>query len=292
VTGLPFLLSLLSQWGGSRPTEKPDSPQRSRAPFHGGPGRASGSALWPVGLALGDVRIVVNKLDISLLQELDEVHSASVLVKALRVRFDQMLDWLDTAVYRQLYIDLDEAYVLRIEAQRVRALGVLGFPAQGIGRPRQQKTIFRFPPSWVQMTTRQKISGRMLLQKVHYTFHCDFSRSIDVSTDYRDYRYLREIANLYADRLRDCNDTLGRASADATKQRHFVLDRRESKPFVMNPRLNIMGEATAIGLDWLFNHLRIQRNMLPEKMHTHVTDNIELVLETLARISLALDGFG
>ena len=267
-------------------------PLRSDIPLRGPASASAVSSMWPAGLALGDVRIVVNKLDISLLQELDEVHSATVLVKMLRVRFDQMLDWLDTAVYRQLYIDLDEAYVLRIEAQRVRALGALVFPAQGIGRPRQQKTIFRFPPSWVQMTTRQKISGGVLIQKVHYTFHCDFSRSIDVSTDYRDYRYLREISNLYADRLQDLNDSLGRVIKDPAKQRDFVLDRRESKPFVVNPRLNIMGEATAIGLDWIMNHLRIQRNLLPEKIHIYVTDNIEFVLDALAHISVLLDRVG
>lgn len=168
------------------------------------------------------------------------------------------------------------------------------------GRKRQ-KLIFGIPPSRIHMITTQGLNppskalhsapsdaSYQLLPRVAFVFRSDFNNApIVISTDIRDYTYLKEIAQSCSNSISGAwpakaGAGAGAPAAPSSQQRKdaraFVPDASEREPFVFEPQVSVTGEATTIALGIVMNRLDLNREKLPEHLHRLLTDNLEAIL--------------
>jgi len=175
------------------------------------------------------------------------------------------------------------------------------------------KLVFGIPPSKITMLTTQSLSPPdravstkivenakrfyILLPKIKYVYNSGFVGPIYMSTDIRDYTYLKEIVqscrrSLHLQQQQKQQQQQQQQSSSSQQQpqsrqeklrkmdlkRQFVQDRDEPDAFVFNPQVNVMGEATTIALNIAMSRLDLNKERLPEKTHILLTDNLEEVL--------------
>ena len=168
------------------------------------------------------------------------------------------------------------------------------------------KQIFGFPSLSVEMDTVQELQrmdskGRHLLayiakNEVLYKFRTGFSRAIEVSTDIRDYTYLKNMAascdkSIDALRKRGEDSKLARKAPPPTP-REFkpdMSDPSDLDTFVFDPQLNVIGEATNMALGLLLSRLDIDKHKLPDTTHAMVADQLEAALAGLRKFSSSFD---
>jgi hypothetical protein len=168
-------------------------------------------------------------------------------------------------------------------------------------RHRARKVILTFPRSKIVMLTHQAFAldnstATVVLQpQVFYKFTSSFRDPIGVSTDRREYSKLREV--LESLKLEAVGEGKPLPAADVLDEeqrppprRQFEKDERDGTPgFVLEPQLDIMGEATTTVLDWFLSHLDIDKKKLPEKVHVSLADPLETVLASACKISSGVD---
>jgi hypothetical protein len=148
--------------------------------------------------------------------------------------------------------------------------------------------------------------------EVLYTFKVDWKGEfISVSTDLRDYKFLREIGNEYSGKMdemlawktkqqhhaaaafvgADNNNHGGFVEAPPAVQvtRVFLQNKKKHVvPFVMEPKLKILGDYTP-SVEWLTNLLETDKNLLPKYAHEILTDNFDKLLFALQQLFHSID---
>jgi len=151
-------------------------------------------------------------------------------------------------------------------------------------KPGNKKVILTFPRFKVVMLTQQALdAGPWLHTTVFYKFTSSFRDPIGVSTDRREYARLREVLETLWAEYSKAEWGLDQPLAD---RRLFEKDERGGTPaFVLEPQLDIMGEATSTVLDWFLGHLDIDKTKLPT-----LADPLESVLASVCQVSSRVDG--
>ena len=151
---------------------------------------------------------------------------------------------------------------------------------------RARKVILTFPRFKIVMLTQQGLNSGdkpVLQSSVFYKFTSSFRDPIGVSTDRREYSRLREV-------LDSLKLEQGKPADARFEIRQFEKDERDGTPgFVLEPQLDIMGEATSTVLDWFLSHLDIDKTKLPKHVHLALADPLESVLASVCQVSATVD---
>ena len=157
------------------------------------------------------------------------------------------------------------------------------------------------------MNTKQKLktgtgrgNGGNDFSTIHFTFKSNFDGKIDVSTDYRDYRLLRDVSNGFSSSFREAIVTLKNWTAykyGSSSSHNSVWGgkcTRQFKPIdgkniVLEPQLNIIGEWTNIAVDWVLSHLDMEKDDIPKFMHKVISNNAEIILYLMFKVSRRYD---
>jgi len=201
----------------------------------------------------------------------------------------------------------------RHQKGRKRIRGIFGLPPLKIRMETIQNLI-----SPDRSLVREKVVGAQkyfhLLPTMEYVFHSEFTGPLNTTTDIRDLTYLREIAQSCTRNLTghtgrfptvhgDMNGTgasmpgskdqgagnsgtdgaggaegSGSGSSTSEPRRIFKPNTNEREPFVFNPQVSVLGDATTIALNLAMSQLDLNKEKLPEKTHVALTDNLEAVL--------------
>ena len=160
---------------------------------------------------------------------------------------------------------------------------------------RGKKNIVSFPKSTIIMTTEQPFGNPAspapikffsLQPSIIYKFTSTFRDAISVSTDRREYDNLRKIIK----HLKLSEDDITSLKASHSIDLRTFQQSDDESSFVLEPQLNIMGEATTTVLDWFFDeNIQLKKNELPKQVHSLVTDSLENVLANLLVVTSAVN---
>ena len=280
--------------------------------------------------AVGDIVVKVEKFDVSIIHGLlsDEKSAAAAEISIQSLLTGLRIMKTAGKITRSLILQIKSGEICRFQqllnrhqltSHAMHPLNIdalsSGSSAYSDGDPGRRKSngskqktrkrvkqIFGFPSLSVEMDTVQELQrtdakGRHLQayitkNEVLYKFRTGFSRAIEVSTDIRDYTYLKNMA-ASCDKSIDALRRWGEDSTSAKKARTTVP--REFKPdmsdpsdldtFVFDPQLNVIGEATNMALGLLLSRLDIDKHKLPETTHAMVADQLETALASLRKLS-------
>merc|ERR1712025_1437027 len=97
--------------------------------------------------------------------------------------------------------------------------------------------------------------------EVLFKFLTSFKSAISVSTNRKEYAKLRQLITVLTEKLQFSSESDGTVKSNSTMV--FTEDTSDGPGFVLEPQLNIMGEATSTVLDWYLSHLDVDKKDIP-----------------------------
>eukprot|EP00753_Platysulcus_tardus_P012711 PLAT3525.2.p1 GENE.PLAT3525.2~~PLAT3525.2.p1 ORF type:complete len:1257 (-),score=518.39 PLAT3525.2:21-3497(-) len=159
----------------------------------------------------------------------------------------------------------------------------------------RRRVVLGFPRSALEMATKQRLRSRLL----DYTFRTEFESSIRVSTDMRDYRSLNSIVESYSLRMEEATAAVRHAPSGAMgvmagfeqaeeAPLKFRLDTTEEDAYVLEPRLNVLGDWTP-SVEWVLNNIGVPESAVPSITYQASTQPISALLDGVQQLSEAMD---